>query len=75
MTKFETIGVNYQYAADSKEEAKRAFAYSCKACCNKGMRLDCDRCAIAHTHAMVVAYFADKEAKSAQHKINEEVPK
>lgn len=61
MTKFETIGVNYQYAADSKEEAKRAFAYSCKVCCNKGMRLDCDRCAIAHTHAMVVAYFSDKE--------------
>ena len=72
MTKFETIGVNYQYAADSKEEAKRAFAYSCKACCNKGMRLDCDRCAIAHTHAMVVAYFSDKET---QYKINEEVPK
>lgn len=72
MTKFETIGVNYQYAAGSKEEAKRAFAYSCKACCNKGMRLDCDRCAIAHTYAMVVAYFSDKET---QHKITEEVPK
>lgn len=72
MTKFETIGVNYQYAADSKEEAKRAFAYSCKVCCNKGMRLDCDRCAIAHTHTMVVAYFSDKET---QRKITEEVSK
>lgn len=69
MTKFETIGVNYQYAANSKAEANSFFARSCNCCCNKGMRLDCDRCAIAHTHSMVVAYFTDKE----QHKIKGDV--
>lgn len=74
MTKFETIGVNYQYAANSKEEANKAFAHSCNCCCNKGMRIDCMTCAIAHTHYMVSAYFDDKEArelKALQHKINE----
>ena len=61
MTKFETVGVNYQYNANNIKEANRSFEYSCNCCCNKGMRLDCDRCAIAHTHALVVAYFNDKE--------------
>lgn len=60
MTKFETIGVNFQYNAINTEQANRSFQYSCDCCCNKGMRIDCDRCAIAHTHSLVVAYFADK---------------
>ena len=61
MTKFETIGVNYQYDANNKEEANKAFSYSCNCCCQKGMRIDCDKCAIAHTHALVVAFFNDKK--------------
>ena len=60
MTKFETIGVNRQYEAESTSEANKAFARSCECCCNKGMHLDCDKCTIAHVHSMVVAYFADK---------------
>ena len=60
MTKFEQIGVNYQYDATSKEAANKAFQRSCECCCNKGMHIDCDHCAIAHTHALVVAYFDDK---------------
>ena len=72
MTKFETIGVNYQYAASSKEEAAKAYAYSCNCCCTKGMRLDCMTCAIAHTHFMVNAYFEDREMRVKQHKINVE---
>lgn len=63
MTKFEQIGINHQYAASTKEEAKRAFSHSCNCCCNKGIRLDCDRCAISHVHSLVVAYFDDKEVK------------
>ena len=61
MTKFEQVGVNFQYDATSIEQANRSFAYSCNCCCHKGMRIDCDRCAIAHTHNLVVACLADKE--------------
>lgn len=61
MTKFERVGVNYQFDANSIEEANKSFAHSCKCCCNKGIRLECDKCAIEYTHQLVVAYFADKE--------------
>ena len=60
MTKFERIGINYQYEANNTKEANKAFQHSCDCCCNKGMRLDCDRCAIAFTHSLVVAYFNDR---------------
>lgn len=60
MTKFEQIGINYQYNANNIKEANKAFQYSCDCCCNKGMHLDCDRCAIAYTHSLVVAYFNDR---------------
>lgn len=60
MTKFERIGINYQYEANNIKEANKAFQHSCDCCCNKGMRLDCDRCAIAFTHSLVVAYFNDR---------------
>lgn len=63
MTKFETVGVNYQYDANSIREANKSFEHSCNCCCNKGMHLDCDHCAIAHVHALVVAYFNDTEGK------------
>ena len=62
MTKFEQIGVNYQYEATSKEEANRSFNYSCICCCHRGMRIECDRCAIAVVHNHVVASF-EGEAK------------
>lgn len=62
MTKFETIGVQYQYEAASKEEANRSFKYSCNCCCHRGMRIECDRCAIAVAHNHVMASF-DGEAK------------
>ena len=65
MTKFEQIGVNYQYDAGSKHEAHRALVRSCHACCNKGMQLDCDKCAITQAHNLVVAIFDDMEKKGA----------
>lgn len=57
MTKFEQIGINYQYAARSKEEALRSFQYSCRCCCERGMHIECERCAIACAHDMVVGAF------------------
>jgi len=57
MTKFERIGVELQQEAVNVRHAKRNFRYSCDVCCNRGLRIDCDKCAIAATHSMVVASF------------------
>lgn len=63
MTKFEQIGINYQYEANNIYEANKNFARSCDCCCAKGIHIDCDRCAIAHTHGLVAAYFNDQKGK------------
>lgn len=57
MTKFERIGVNYQNEAESKKQAQKSFAYSCNCCCTKGIRIDCDKCAIAKAHHLTIACF------------------
>lgn len=57
MTKFEQIGVNMQYEALTKTEAKTNFSRSCDCCCNRGMKINCDRCAIATANKLVVATF------------------
>lgn len=57
MTKFETVGVSYQHLAENKSQAEKSFQHSCHCCCNKGMRLDCDKCAIAQVHGLVIAAF------------------
>ena len=61
MTKFEQVGVNFQYMASTKNQAVKSFKYSCDCCCHKGMRINCDNCAIAYTHALVVTFFDNKE--------------
>lgn len=57
MTKFEQIGVNHQYEAENKQQANRSFRYSCRCCCQRGMHIECDHCAIAYTHDLVIASF------------------
>lgn len=57
VTKFEQVGVELQYEASNRHEANRSFKYSCRVCCERGMRIECDRCAIAVTHAITVAAF------------------
>lgn len=59
MTKFEQMGVNAQMDATTPEEARRSFQWSCNCCCNHGMRLDCDRCAIRACHYSTLAIFND----------------
>ena len=61
MTKFEQVGVNMQYDSATREIAIKKFSRSCECCCNKGMCIECDRCAIATTHHLVVASFEIKE--------------
>ena len=65
MTKFETIGIQYQMESASKEEALRNFQHSCYCCCMKGMRIECDRCAIEATHKHVIATFEGKSEEVA----------
>lgn len=60
MTKFEQIGIHYQYEANTKQEALRNFQYSCYCCCMRGMRIECDKCAIEIAHKHVVAAFECK---------------
>lgn len=55
MTKFEQVGVNFQHNACTKEQARRSFDYSCTCCCNRGMHIDCDHCAIAAAHKLTIA--------------------
>lgn len=57
MTKFETFGV--QLDAETKQQAMKSFQWSCNYCCYKGMKLDCDRCAIAQVHRETIAIFDD----------------
>lgn len=61
MTKFETIGMSIQYNAYSKEYAVQRFNQSCDICCNRGMFIKCDQCAINAAHRLVVATFDDLE--------------
>ena len=63
MTKFEQVGANYQYLSNTKEEAGRNFRYSCRCCCERGMRIECDRRAIAVAHDIVIAAFDSKEVE------------
>lgn len=41
VTKFEQVGVNYQNDAASKHDAIKSFRYSCRVCCERGIRIDC----------------------------------
>ena len=60
MTKFEMIGVNYQYDASTVEEANKCFMHSCNICCHRGIHIECDHCAIACAHNLMVASFNRK---------------
>lgn len=61
MTKFEQVGVNLQYESLTKEIAVKRFSRSCECCCNKGMHIDCDKCAITTVHQLVIASFENNK--------------
>ena len=61
MTRFEQRGCELQMDSASVQEAVRNFSYSCNVCCTKGVRISCDRCAIAFTHENVRAALQDIE--------------
>lgn len=61
MTKFEQIGVNNLMSTTNKFDLQKGFNWSCNCCCTKGLRINCDRCAIAYNYKLLMAYYADKE--------------
>ena len=63
MTKFETVGINNLMNATNKETLINRFSWSCNCCCAKGMRIECDRCAIAYNYNILMAIFEDKTKK------------
>ena len=65
MCKLGQIGVERQYESANKYEADRNFRISCNLCCHRGMCLDCDRCAIAVAHELVIATY-DKHDSEAE---------
>ena len=63
MSKFEQVGVNMQYEASTKEIAIQKFSRSCDCCCNKGLHINCDRCAIETAHRLVIASFENQDVR------------
>lgn len=64
MTKFEQIGIQLQQNSVTIQEANRALAYSCGVCCNRGMRIDCDRCGIAACHKLTISILGESEVNN-----------
>lgn len=57
MTKFESVGVSRQNGSPCKEVAIEEFQNSCQICNSRGIRIDCDRCAISAAHKLNLAAF------------------
>lgn len=55
MIKFEQIGVNLQNESETIKEAQNKFSRSCDICCNRGLNIKCERCAIAIAHKLTIA--------------------
>lgn len=63
MLHFERIGAEWQDSALNTHQAIKSFNRSCEICCERGYRIDCDRCEIkaAHNRKMEVLRFLDEE--------------
>lgn len=55
MSGFESRGVELQMESTSEFQARKRFERSCDLCCNRGMRIECDRCAIKTAHETFVS--------------------
>ena len=47
----------------TKEMANKAFEYSCKCCCNRGLNITCDKCQIKMVHDITISIFDDFSQK------------
>ena len=61
--KFIERGIRLQQEAMTKEMANKAFEYSCKCCCNRGLNITCDKCQIKMVHDITISIFDDFSQK------------
>lgn len=54
MTYFERRGVELQERSETVAQANSRMDYSCQKCCQRGINIDCDHCAIKQTNIVVV---------------------
>ncbi|MCM1440027.1 MAG: hypothetical protein NC131_12625 [Roseburia sp.] len=66
MSKFETIGVQNLEDCVTKQELRKAHQRSCRCCCKRGMKLDCEHCAIDCVYHQIMAIM-DDQAKLKNH--------
>lgn len=70
MTKFEEVGANLQGGCTRIGQAAKTMEYSCKLCSERGLRIRCDRCAIAVAHEQVCAMLMDSEQEEYDKAMN-----
>lgn len=64
VAKFQEVGVNRLYSANTIEELNKVYAHSCYCCSMKNMPINCDKCGIAFHHKLIITTFNDKEEVS-----------
>ena len=57
--KFIETGIRLQQEAMTKEMANKAFEYSCKCCCNRGLNISCEKWQIKMVHDITISIFDD----------------
>ena len=66
MTQFEVRGVELQSESISRIQAEYRFEHSCKLCCMRGLRIECDRCAIQAQHEIVKEVLCNTQIRLLQ---------
>lgn len=59
MTKFEQIGISILDEVTTLSELYRAYNRSCFICCNKGLHIDCEHCAIADKYILKKSFLQE----------------
>ena len=64
MTYFESKGVEIQGNCLNEFQARKQFERSCECCCMRGLRINCDSCAVKAAHEQVLDAFASSKLSS-----------
>lgn len=64
VAKFQEVGVNRLYSANTIDELNKFYGNSCHCCCVKNVPLDCEKCGIAFHHKLILTTFNNEEGAS-----------
>lgn len=59
VAKFQEIGVNRLYLADSIYELNKTFERTCFCCAMRNMPINCDKCGVSYHHILLATTFND----------------